>query len=264
MCSLHVPRCSYSMSTMQEFKYSFFTALTLWALHCCSKSTLNYQNLPLPDERSDPFPPPRLLISAPRLSNHWAGPGLSGFTVNRTGEALQVKLTCPKSCLGTAPVNQVDQVNNLIWLTLLSTVDMVISRGALVGLIIESGRYGRANAKAQLLAPVTAVCTRVITGAKGTRGAIFWASAPGNAVHWRRGARDADTRTMLPACSMNDTCHTGSTRVTSLTFIQVLLSCTGGRRSWALAFPSSSIITRSPAAILGGAASLLPSTPPAH
>lgn len=160
-------------------------------------------------------------------------------------------------------------MNNLIWLTLLSVVDTVISRGTLVPLVIEPWYYRRAGAKAQPLALVTAVCTRATTGGKGTRGAISWASAPGNTVFI-----DAEALTMLTPMwcyqhakqyrSVSSACCTGSTRVTSLTFIQVLLSCIGERRSWALAFLCSSIITWSPSVILWGGASPLPSTLLAH
>jgi len=116
--------------------------------------------------------------------------------------------------------------------------------------------------------PITAVCTRAMTGGKGTRGAVFWASAPGNTMFV-----DAEVFMMLTPtwcyqcaeqyCSMNSPCCTGSTRVTSLTFTQVLLSCTGGSTSQALACFCSSIIPWSSATILWDAASPVPSMPPA-
>lgn len=138
-----------------------------------------------------------------------------------------------------------------------------------MALIIESWHYRRVNAKAQWLACATAVCTRARTGGKGTRAATFCASALGNIMFI-----GIEALTMLMPmcccqrakqyCSMNRTCCTGSTRVTTLTCIQVLLSCTGGRRSGALVFLCSSIIPWSPAVILRGMLSLLPSMPRAH
>lgn len=132
---------------------------------------------------------------------------------------------------------------------------MIISRGVLVALIIESWHYRRVNAKAQWLACATAVCTGARTGGKGARAATFCTSALGNIMFIGIEA----LMMLMPMCccqrakqycSMNSTCCTGSTRVTTLTCIQVLLSCTGGRRSWALVFLHSSIIPWSPAAIL--------------
>lgn len=82
-------------------------------------------------------------------------------------------------------------------------MDTIISRGPLATLIIESWHYRRANAKAQPLAPLTALCSTVIMGGERTRGAISWLHAPGNAVHRHRDTHNADTCRMVPECSMN-------------------------------------------------------------
>lgn len=70
MCSIHVPHCSLSTTTIKEFKCTDSIQCRLFGLCAVVKGTLSYRNLSLSDERNWPFLPSCLSISAPGLCNH--------------------------------------------------------------------------------------------------------------------------------------------------------------------------------------------------